>query len=221
MNLIITGLPGVGKGTQADKIVEKYNVKHLSTGNLFRAEIATGSELGLELKGILDAGNLVPDELTIKIFKNEVKKPEYDNGFLLDGFPRTKAQAEALDKMLKEENIILDGVIALELDEEVIIERIVNRLVCLKCGSTYHKIYVKPDVENICDNCGEELHQRADDKLEAVENRLSVAKSQTLPVIEYYENLDAVDFIKMDKSDSTDEVFVKISSVLDAKVKND
>ncbi len=221
MNLIITGLPGVGKGTQADKIVEKYNVKHLSTGNLFRAEIATGSKLGLELKEILDAGDLVPDELTIKIFKSELNKPEYANGFLLDGFPRTIAQAEAFGEMLKEDDIKLDGVIALELDEEVIIERIVNRLVCLKCGSTFHTIFVKPEVEGICDNCGEPLHQRPDDTLDAVQNRLEVARSQTLPVIEYYDNLNAVEYIKMVKEDSTEEVFSKIEKVLDAKVKND
>ncbi len=218
MNLIITGLPGVGKGTQADKIVDKYNVKHLSTGNLFRAEIATGSKLGLELKEILDAGNLVPDELTIKIFRSELNKPDYANGFLLDGFPRTIGQAEAFAEMLKKDNIKLDGVIALELDEDVIIERIVNRLVCLKCGSTFHTIYVKPSVDGICDNCGESLHQRPDDSLEAVTNRLEVAKSQTVPVIEFYEELSLVDHIKMSKEDSTDAVFSNIEKALGNRV---
>lgn len=218
MNLIITGLPGVGKGTQADKIVEKYKVKHLSTGNLFRAEIATGSPLGLELKEILDAGDLVPDELTIKIFRSELNKPDYANGFLLDGFPRTIGQAEAFGKMLEEDNIKLDGVIALELDEDIIIERIVNRLVCLKCGSTFHTIFVKPKVEGICDNCGEELHQRPDDALDAVNNRLDVAKNQTIPVIEYYEELGQVNHIAMDKNDSTEVVFTKIEDILDSKL---
>lgn len=217
MNLLITGLPGVGKGTQADKIVEKYGVKHLSTGNLFRAEIATKSELGSELKVFIDAGNLVPDELTIKIFKNELLKPEYANGFLLDGFPRTIAQAKSLVEMFEQENITLDAVIALELDEDVIIERIVNRLACLKCGSTYHKLFLKPVADGICDKCGEKLVQRNDDTLEAVTNRLEVTNAQTVPVIEFYEKLNLVKTIKMQSTDSVDIVFSKISGELGAK----
>lgn len=214
MNLLITGLPGVGKGTQSEKIVSEYGVKHLSTGDLFRSEISQKTSLGLEAKGYIDQGQLVPDEVTIKMLKSELSKEEYKNGFLLDGFPRTIAQAEFLNKMLEESNMNLDGVIALDLDEEVIIERLVNRLVCPKCSASYHKLFVKPAVEGICDKCGAELVQRDDDKLESITKRLSVAKEQTLPVVDFYEELGKVYSIKMAKEDTEAQVFDKIKRVL-------
>lgn len=214
MNLLITGLPGVGKGTQSEKIVSEYGVKHLSTGDLFRSEISQKTSLGLEAKGYIDQGQLVPDEVTIKMLKSELSKEEYKNGFLLDGFPRTIAQAEFLNKMLEESNMKLDGVIALDLDEEVIIERLVNRLVCPKCSASYHKLFVKPAVEGICDKCGAELVQRDDDKLESITKRLSVAKEQTLPVVDFYEELGKVYSIKMAKEDTEAQVFDKIKRVL-------
>ncbi len=215
MNLLITGLPGVGKGTQSEYIVEKYGIVHLSTGNLFRNEIGNKTELGIEAKGYIDQGQLVPDELTIKMLEQEIKKDKYQNGFLLDGFPRTIAQAEFLDQMLTENTLNLDGVVALELDEEVIIERLVNRLVCPKCQVTYHKLYVKPEVEWICDKDGTELIQREDDKLESIEKRLAVAKEQTMPVINHYQAQNKVFTIKMTKSDTEAQVFDKICKVLD------
>ncbi len=215
MNLIITGLPGVGKGTQANKIVEKYDVKHLSTGDLFRNEIKKNSDKGQELKKYMDAGNLVPDKLTIEIFKNELVKPIYKNGFLLDGFPRTLEQSRAFDEMLVDANIKLDGVIALDLAEDIIIERITNRLVCPKCGKTYHKLYIKPKKTDYCDVCDMKLIQRSDDKLEAIENRLKIANSQTKPVIDHYNEKNLVNFITMKKTDDTNVVFSMIENVLD------
>jgi adenylate kinase len=215
MNLLITGLPGVGKGTQSDLIVEQYNVKHLSTGNLFRNEIAKKSELGHELSSYMEKGMLVPDELTIKILKEELLSGEYENGFLLDGFPRTIKQAEYLDQMLSDSNLKLDRVIALELDEEIIIKRLVNRLFCSQCQTTFHKIFAKPTVEGVCDKCGGELIQREDDRIESITKRLSVANEQTVPVIEYYQQQNIVDYIKMEENDSELVVFEMIKSVLE------
>ncbi len=214
MNLLITGLPGVGKGTQSENIVKEYGVVHLSTGNLFRSEISNQTELGIEAKNYIDQGQLVPDELTIKMLEQEIKKDQYKNGFLLDGFPRTIAQAEFLDKMLADNGLNLDGVIALDLDEEVIIERLVNRLVCPKCQASYHKLFIKPAVEWVCDKDGTELIQRDDDKLESIEKRLAVAKEQTMPVVDYYQAQNKVFSIKMTKSDTESQVFDKIRKVL-------
>ena len=214
MNLLITGLPGVGKGTQSDFIVEAFNVKHLSTGNLFRNEIASGSELGKELASYMDQGKLVPDELTIKILQKEILNGKYDNGFLLDGFPRTISQAKYLDVMLKDNGIKLDKVISLELDENIIINRLVNRLFCPSCQSTFHKLYAKPIQEGICDKCGSDLIQREDDKLESITKRLGVANEQTLPVIEHYLKQGNVATIQMAENDNEQMVFSKIENIL-------
>ncbi len=214
MNLLITGLPGAGKGTQSENIVKQYNVVHLSTGDLFRHEISNKTDLGLEAKSFIDNGQLVPDQLTIKMLEKELLQDKYKEGFLLDGFPRTIAQAEFLDKMLAENNINLDGVIALDLAEEVIIERLVNRLYCPKCSATFHKIFVKPEVEGICDKCGAELVQREDDKLESIKKRLAVANEQTMPVVDYYRAQEKVFDIKMAKEDTEAQVFDKIVEAL-------
>lgn len=214
MNLLITGLPGAGKGTQSENIVKQYGVVHLSTGDLFRHEISNKTDLGLEAKSFIDNGQLVPDQLTIKMLEKELLQEKYSNGFLLDGFPRTIAQAEFLDKMLVENKINLDGVIALDLAEDIIIERLVNRLYCPKCSSTFHKIFVKPQVEGICDKCGTELIQREDDKLESIKKRLAVANEQTMPVVDYYREQNKVFDIKMAKEDTETQVFDKIVEVL-------
>ncbi len=217
MNFLITGLPGVGKGTQSENIEKKYKAKHLSTGNLFRGEIKSGSELGKELSSYMNSGQLVPDELTIKILASEIKKSTYDNGFLLDGFPRTIKQAIFLDEMLDSNGLKLDAVIALHLDENVIINRLTNRLFCPNCQSIFHKLFSPPKVENICDKCGHELEQREDDKMSSVTKRLEVAKNQTLPVIEHYEKTKLVLNINMNNSDSEQEVFSKITTLVDGE----
>ncbi|MBL0701662.1 MAG: nucleoside monophosphate kinase [Spiroplasma sp.] len=217
MNFLITGLPGVGKGTQSENIEKKYNAKHLSTGNLFRGEIKSGSELGKELSSYMNGGLLVPDELTIKILAAEIKKPEYNDGFLLDGFPRTINQAVFLDEMLDSNDLKLDAVIALHLDESTIISRLTNRLFCPNCQSVFHKIYSPPKVENVCDKCGHTLEQRDDDKLTSVTKRLEVAKSQTLPVIEHYEKVKLVININMNDNDSEQNVFSKITNLIDGE----
>ncbi len=210
MIIILTGLPGVGKGTQADKIVEKYNVKHLATGNIFRELMTKESELANELNSYISCGNLVPDELTIKILSQEMSKYDVE-GFLFDGFPRTVKQAEFLDDLLKEKGLKLDYVINLELDEEIIKDRLVNRLFCPSCQSTYHKTLMPPKVEGKCDKCGTDLIQREDDKLEKIESRLEVGKKQTLPVINYYK--DKVSTIDINNK-SKEEVFVEIEGIL-------
>jgi adenylate kinase len=214
MNLIITGFPGVGKGTQSEKICSLYNIKHLSTGDLFRSEISKKTELGEQLNSYMKNGNLVPDELTIELFKNELKKEKYSNGFLLDGFPRTKLQAKNFMELISKESINLDGVINLKLDESVIINRVVNRLVCISCGATYHKDYVKPHVAGKCDKCSSELIQRKDDTLEAIKNRLELARDETLPVINYFEKNNLVYTVLLDENDSTCDVFKKVASEL-------
>lgn len=183
---LIMGLPGAGKGTQADLIIEKYGIKHVSTGNIFRAAIAEGTDLGKELASYMDSGNLVPDELTINILKAELSKDEYKAGFLLDGFPRTTVQAEHLNEMLIDMNLNLDNIIYVNVAEDEIMGRLIGRLTCPNCGSTYHKTNVPPKVENICDKCGSKLITRADDTVESVMKRLDVAKSQTIPVVDFY-----------------------------------
>ncbi len=189
---LIMGLPGAGKGTQADLIIEKYGIKHVSTGNIFRGAIAEGTELGKELASYMNGGNLVPDELTISILKEELSKDEYKAGFLLDGFPRTKPQAEYLNIMLDEMGLNLDNVIYVNVDESEILGRLTGRLTCPNCSASYHIVNVPPKAEGICDKCGSQLITREDDTEESVLNRLEVAKSQTLPVVDFYQNTGKV-----------------------------
>lgn len=207
---LIMGLPGAGKGTQADLIIEKYGIEHVSTGNIFRGAIAEGTDLGKELASYMNGGNLVPDELTISILKEELSKDKYKAGFLLDGFPRTKVQAEYLNKMLEEMNLELDNIIYVNVAEDEIMGRLTGRLTCPNCGTSYHAVNVPPKVENTCDKCGNELITRADDTVESVTNRLEVAKSQTMPVIEFYENTGKVIEIEA-SSKSVEAVFEEIT----------
>ena len=186
MKLLITGRPGAGKGTQAVNIVKFYNIPHISTGDMFRAAIKNQTALGVTAKGYMDKGLLVPDEVTIGIVRERLHEADCANGFLLDGFPRTINQAEALDDILNELNIKLDAVLDVNVAQEILVRRMVGRRVCKTCGATYHVEFNKPAVEGVCDNCGNTLVQRADDTEETATNRLSVYDAQTAPLLDYY-----------------------------------
>ena len=186
MKIIMLGAPGAGKGTQAKMIADKYDIPHISTGDIFRANIKNGTALGMEAKGYMDQGKLVPDELTVKILLDRVSLEDCKNGYVLDGFPRTIPQAEVLDKALTELNDKIDFAINVDVPDENIIRRMSGRRACLNCGATYHIVHVPPKTEGICDRCGNELILRDDDKEETVKNRLTVYHEQTQPLIEFY-----------------------------------
>ena len=183
MNLIIMGAPGAGKGTQSENISAKFNIPAISTGDILRSAIKNGTELGLQAQSFINAGKLVPDDVVIGIIKERLAEDDCQNGFILDGFPRTIPQAEALDKM----GIVIDKVVDIEVPDEKIAARLGGRRVCLKCGATYHLEYKKPAVEGICDACGDALVQRKDDSPETVLDRLNVYHEQTEPLKDYYE----------------------------------
>lgn len=212
MNLILMGLPGAGKGTQAEKIVEKYGIPHISTGDMFRAAIKDGTELGLKAKSFMDQGHLVPDEVTIGIVRERLAKDDCQNGFLLDGFPRTVAQAEALEETLKLMNRKLDFVLNIHVDQQLLIDRLTGRRICKECGATYHLIFNPPAEEGICSKCGGELYQRADDNEETVANRLEVNIKQTQPLLDFYNNLGYVKTIEGDQEIS--KVFIDVDNLL-------
>ena len=188
MRAILLGPPGAGKGTQAETIVNEFKVPHVSTGDMFRKNIKEETELGKQVKAYLDKGMLVPDELTVEIVKDRILQSDCSNGFLLDGFPRTIEQANALDKVLSETGQKLDYVINIQVDPKLLVERAVGRRICKDCGQTYHLTFNKPKNEGICDKCGGELYQRKDDTEETVANRINVYQEQTQPLIEYYAN---------------------------------
>lgn len=189
MNLILMGLPGAGKGTQAERIIAKYNIPHISTGDMFRAAIKEGTELGLKAKSFMDQGALVPDEVTIGIVRERLSKEDCNNGFLLDGFPRTVAQASALEEIVKDLGKKIDYVINIDVDSDLLLKRLTGRRICKDCGSTYHLVFNPPAVEGVCDKCGGELYQRSDDNEETVANRLEVNIKQTQPLLNFYEEL--------------------------------
>ncbi len=186
MRAILLGPPGAGKGTQAETIVNEFKIPHVSTGDMFRKNIKEETELGKKVKEYLDKGALVPDELTIEIVKDRLLQDDCKNGFLLDGFPRTIEQANALDKVLGDMGQKLDYVVNIQVDSKLLVDRAVGRRICKDCGQTYHIIYNKPAKEGICDKCGGELYQRKDDTEETVANRINVYQEQTKPLIEYY-----------------------------------
>ena len=187
MKIIMLGAPGAGKGTQAKLIAEKYSVPHISTSDIFRANIKNGTELGMEAKKYMDQGLLVPDELTVKILLDRVAQDDCKKGYVLDGFPRTIPQAEVLDKALAEINDQIDFAINVDVPDENIIRRMGGRRACLSCGATYHIEHIPPKKEGICDTCGKDLVLRDDDKPETVKNRLDVYHKQTQPLIDFYE----------------------------------
>ncbi|WP_153125726.1 adenylate kinase [Peribacillus tepidiphilus] len=212
MNLVLMGLPGAGKGTQAEKIVEKYHIPHISTGDMFRAAIKDGTELGLKAKSFIDKGELVPDEVTIGIVRERLSKPDCQKGFLLDGFPRTVAQAEALENMLSELERPIDYVINVDVDKDILLERLTGRRICTECGATYHLIFNPPSKEGVCDRCGGELYQRADDNEETVQNRLEVNLKQTQPLLSFYE--DKGYLRNINGQQDIDKVFADIEELL-------
>ncbi|WP_249670765.1 adenylate kinase [Bacillus altitudinis] len=186
MNLVLMGLPGAGKGTQAERIVDDYGIPHISTGDMFRAAMKEETQLGLEAKSFIDKGELVPDEVTIGIVRERLGKNDCEQGFLLDGFPRTVAQAEALEDILKDIGRTIDYVINIKVDKDALMERLTGRRICKDCGATYHLAFNPPAKENVCDKCGGELYQRADDNAETVSTRLEVNLKQTEPLLNFY-----------------------------------
>ncbi|MEU0335002.1 adenylate kinase [Streptomyces sp. NPDC006193] len=187
MRIVLVGPPGAGKGTQAVRLAEKLSIPHISTGDLFRANISQQTELGKLAKSYMDAGNLVPDEVTIAMAKDRMEQPDAAGGFLLDGFPRNVSQAEALDQLLQSEDITLDAVLDLEVPEDEVVKRIAGRRVCRnESAHVFHVTYSPPKQEGVCDVCGGELYQRDDDSEETVRKRLEVYHTQTEPIIDYY-----------------------------------
>ena len=212
MKIIMLGAPGAGKGTQAKMIAEKYQVPHISTGDIFRANIKNGTELGMEAKKYMDQGMLVPDELTVKILLDRVANPDCVNGYVLDGFPRTIPQAEVLDAALKELGDKIDYAINVDVPDENIVRRMGGRRACLTCGATYHIEHVPPKTEGICDKCGQELVLRDDDKPETVKNRLDVYHKQTQPLIDFYSNKGVLKTV--DGTVDMKDVFAAIVGIL-------
>ncbi|EGQ24669.1 adenylate kinase [Mammaliicoccus sciuri] len=217
MNIVLMGLPGAGKGTQADKIVEKYGIPHISTGDMFRAAIKDGTELGVKAKSFMDQGALVPDEVTIGIVRERLSKSDCDKGFLLDGFPRTVAQAEALDALLEDLGKQIEYVLDIEVDTEELVARLSGRRICKVCGTSYHLIFNPPKVEGICDKDGGELYQRADDNPETVMNRLEVNMNQTAPLLDFYGEKGVL--TKINGQQDIDLVFKDLDTVLQGNTK--
>jgi len=212
MKLIMLGAPGAGKGTQAKMIASKYEVPHISTGDIFRANIKNGTELGMEAKKYMDQGLLVPDELTVRILLDRVAQADCENGYVLDGFPRTIPQAEVLDEALTKLGDKIDYAINVDVPDENIIRRMSGRRACLSCGATYHIEHIPPKKEGICDTCGSELVLRDDDKAETVKNRLDVYHKQTQPLIDFYSAKGVLKSV--DGTVPMEEVFNAITEIL-------
>jgi len=212
MRIIMLGAPGAGKGTQAKKITAKYSIPHISTGDIFRANIKNGTELGKKAKTYMDQGLLVPDELVVDLVVDRVNQGDCANGYVLDGFPRTIPQAEALDKALTEMGESIDYAINVEVPDENIVQRMSGRRACVNCGATYHIVYAPTKKENVCDTCGGELILRDDDKPETVQKRLNVYHEQTQPLIDYYTQQDKL--VEVDGTIDIEKVFDAIVKIL-------
>ena len=212
MKIIMLGAPGAGKGTQAKMIADKYGVPHISTGDIFRANIKNGTELGMEAKKYMDQGLLVPDELTVRILLDRVAQDDCKNGYVLEGFPRTIPQAEVLDSELTKLGDHIDYAINVDVPDENIVKRMSGRRACLTCGATYHIEHVPPKKEGICDVCGSELVLRDDDKPETVKNRLNVYHEQTQPLIDFYTEKGVLKTV--DGTVPMEEVFAAITAIL-------
>ena len=211
MKIIMLGAPGAGKGTQAKRIAEKYGIPHISTGDIFRANIKEGTELGMKAKKFMDQGLLVPDEVTIGMLLDRIKKEDCVNGYVLDGFPRTIPQAESLTKALEEMRQKIDYAVDVDVPDENIVSRMSGRRACITCGATYHVQFAPPKAEGICDKCGAELVLRDDDKPETVQKRLTVYHEQTQPLIDYYRRAGVL--VSVDGTQSMDQVFESIVKI--------
>lgn len=210
MNIILMGLPGAGKGTQASEIVKKFPIPHISTGDMFRKAIKDETDLGKEAKSYMDRGELVPDEVTVGIVKDRISEDDAKKGFLLDGFPRTIEQAEALSNIMQELDRKIDAVINIEVPEEELMNRLTGRRICEKCGTTYHLVFNPPKVDGICDLDGGKLYQREDDNPETVANRLNVNVKQSKPILEFYDNKNVLKNI-----DGSRDIKVVTNDVID------
>ena len=212
MNIILLGPPGAGKGTQAKMLVEQYGIPQISTGDILRAAVKEGTQLGKEAKSYMDKGGLVPDSVVIGIVEERIQQPDCDRGYMLDGFPRTVPQAEALDGMLKNLTSQIDHVVSIEVENEELVKRLTGRRTCRDCGAGFHVMFDPPEQEGVCDKCGGELYQRDDDNVATVTSRLEVYGDQTLPLIDYYQGqgkvrpIDGVGEIK--------QIFGRITGVL-------
>ncbi|MCU5745139.1 adenylate kinase [Staphylococcus sp. SQ8-PEA] len=213
MNIILMGLPGAGKGTQASEIVKKYPIPHISTGDMFRKAIREETDLGKEAKSYMDRGELVPDEVTVGIVKERLSEDDAKKGFLLDGFPRTIDQAEALNQIMDDLGREIEAVINIEVPEEELMNRLTGRRICEKCGTTYHLVFNPPKVEGVCDLDGGKLYQREDDNPETVSNRLEVNIKQSKPILEYYEDKNVLRNI--DGAKDINDVTTDVINILD------
>lgn len=213
MNIVLLGAPGAGKGTQAEKMIETWGLPHISTGDILRKAVAEGTPLGLQAKGYMDAGELVPDLVVIGLVKSRLQEPDAEKGFILDGFPRTVEQAEALDRELTSVGRDLDAAISIDVDRDVIVERLTSRRTCRSCGKIYSLISDPPSDPGTCDACGGELYQRDDDTEETVRNRLAVYDRSTAPLVDYYRSKGILHEIDGDRP--IDEVFADVRAIVE------
>ena len=214
MRLVLLGAPGAGKGTQAKKLIEKYGIPQISTGDLLRAAVKDGTPLGKEAKGYMDSGGLVPDSVVLGMMEERLKQDDCKKGYILDGFPRNTAQAEALDKMLKDMDMTMTGAISVDVPSADLMKRLTGRRTCKECGQMYNIYFSAPKAEGVCDKCSGELYQRDDDKEDTINNRLKVYEDQTAPLIKYYGDKGILHSIEC--TGSIDDIFAKVCAVVEA-----